>query len=162
MAGINSFITKNNRYDFRHYNKSGNVSYGNCNTSREADCRWYKEINSCGICRRNRFVEVSMKRKIIYCINLLWTSIIAFSFPICFELIFLDITGHSKGYSYDFCPEKDVSIMFGCIELLIWIVLSVTSIIYIFRNLILLTIRNYKTCRIYGHFWKLVLSYNVR
>ena len=62
-----------------------------------------------------------MKSKIIYCLNFLWTSFIAFSFPICFGWIFLDITGH-------------VSIMLGCIELLIWLALSFPSNIYVFRK----------------------------
>ncbi|HAJ98201.1 MAG TPA: hypothetical protein DCO72_10755 [Ruminococcus sp.] len=73
-----------------------------------------------------------MKGKIIYCLNFLWASFIAFSFPMCFGWIFLDITGHSKGYSYDLGAEKDVSIMLGCIELLIWLVLSLPSNIYVF------------------------------
>ena len=73
-----------------------------------------------------------MKSKIIYCLNFLWTSFIAFSFPICFGWIFLDITGHSKGYSYDLGSEKDVSILLGCIELLIWIALALPSNVYVF------------------------------
>lgn len=73
-----------------------------------------------------------MKSKIIYGLNFLWTSFIAFSFPICFGWIFLDITGHSKGYGYDLGSEIDISIMLGCIELLIWLVLSLPSNIYIF------------------------------
>ncbi len=73
-----------------------------------------------------------MKNKIIYCLNFLWTSFIAFSFPICFGWIFLDITGHSKGYSYDLGPEKDISVMMGCIELIIWLALSLPSNIYVF------------------------------
>ncbi len=75
-----------------------------------------------------------MKSKIIYCLNFLWTSFIAFSFPICFGWIFLDITGHSKGYSYDLGSEKDVSILFGCIELMIWLVLALPSNIYVFQK----------------------------
>ena len=75
-----------------------------------------------------------MKSKIIYWLSFLWTSIIAFSFPICFGWIFLDITGHSKGYSYDLGPEKDLSVMIGCIELLIWLALALPSIIYIIRK----------------------------
>ena len=65
-----------------------------------------------------------MKSKIIYCINFIWTSFVAFSFPICFGLIYLDITGHAKGYGYDLGSEKDVSIMLGCVELLIWLALA--------------------------------------
>ena len=71
-----------------------------------------------------------MKSKIIYCLNFLWTGFIAFSFPICFGWIFLDITGNSKGYSYDLGSEKDVSI----IELLIWFALALPSNIYVFRK----------------------------
>lgn len=80
--------------------------------------------------------STGMKNRIIYCLNFLWTSIIAFSFPICFGWIFLDITGHSKGYSYNLGSEKDVSILLGCIELLIWLALSLPSYIYIFRKTI--------------------------
>ena len=73
-----------------------------------------------------------MKSKIIYCLNFLWTSFIAFSFPICVGWIFLDITGHSKGYSYNLDSEKDVSILLGCIELLILLALALPSNIYVF------------------------------
>lgn len=75
-----------------------------------------------------------MKGKIIYCLNLIWTAFIAFSFPFCFGWIFLDITGHSKGYSYDLGDEKGVSVMLGFIELMIWLVLAVPSNIYVFRK----------------------------
>ncbi|MBR1555627.1 MAG: hypothetical protein IJ644_09605 [Oscillospiraceae bacterium] len=77
-----------------------------------------------------------MKSKMIYCLIFLWTSFIAFSFPICFGWIFLDITGHSKGYSYNLGSEKEVSVMLGCIELLIWLVLSLPSNLYIFQKTI--------------------------
>lgn len=75
-----------------------------------------------------------MKNKIMYCINFLWTSFIAFSFPVCFGLIFLNITGHSKGYAYDLGSEKDVSIMLGIVELLIWLEFSLPSNIYVFNK----------------------------
>ena len=75
-----------------------------------------------------------MRSKILYCLNFLWAGLISFSFPICFELIFLCITGHSKGYGYDLGSEKDISIMFGCVELLIWLALALPSNIYIFRK----------------------------
>ena len=78
--------------------------------------------------------EIVIKSKIIYCLNFLWTSFVAFTFPICFGWIFLDITGYSKGYSYDLGSEKDVSIMLGCIELLIWLALALPSNIYVFRK----------------------------
>ena len=84
--------------------------------------------------QKRNFRNMKMKDKIIYFLNLIWTSVIAFSFPICFELIFLDITGHSKGYSYDLGSEKDISILLGCIELVIWSILALPSIFYVFRK----------------------------
>lgn len=75
-----------------------------------------------------------MKSKIIYCINFIWTSLIAFSFPICFACIYLNITGHSKGYDYDLGSEKSISIMIGCVELLIWLAIALPSNIYIVRK----------------------------
>ena len=73
-----------------------------------------------------------MKNKIFYGLNFLWNCFTAFTFPLCFGLIFICITGHSKGYDYDLGPEKDISIMFGCALLLIWLVLAMPSHIYIF------------------------------
>lgn len=75
-----------------------------------------------------------MKSKIIYCLNFLWTSFIAFSFPVCLGWIYQDITGHAKGFSYDLGPEKDISIFVGCVELIIWLILAIPSNIYIFKK----------------------------
>ena len=50
-----------------------------------------------------------MKSKIIYCINFIWTSFVAFSFPICFGLIYLDITGHAKGYGYNLGQHRTIA-----------------------------------------------------
>ena len=75
-----------------------------------------------------------MKRKILYCLNFIWAGLIAFSFPLCFEIIYLCITGHSKGYDYDLGPEKDISIMFGCVGLLIWLAIALPSNIYVLRK----------------------------
>lgn len=75
-----------------------------------------------------------MKTKVFYWLNFLWTCFIAFTFPICFGLIYLNITGHSKGYSYDLGSEKDVSVLLGIIELVIWLVLALPSNIYVFSK----------------------------
>lgn len=75
-----------------------------------------------------------MKNKIIDCLIFLWTSLVAFSFPICFGWIFLDISGHAKGYGYNLGSEKDVSIILGFIELIIWLILAVPSNIFVFRQ----------------------------
>lgn len=44
----------------------------------------------------------------------------------------MDITGHAKGFDYDLGAEKDISIMAGCIELVIWLALAIPSNIYVF------------------------------
>ncbi len=75
-----------------------------------------------------------MKAKILYILNFLWTCLIAVTFPISFGWIYLDITGHAKGYSYDLGPEKEISILIGCIELIIWLALVLPSTIYVLRK----------------------------
>lgn len=75
-----------------------------------------------------------MKSKVIYALIFLWSGFIAFSLPICFGWIYMDITGNSKGFDYDLGSEKDISIMMGVIELLIWLALAVPSNIYVFKK----------------------------
>ena len=75
-----------------------------------------------------------MKAKILYWLNFLWSCFMAFTFPICFGLIYLNITGHAKGYSYDLGSEKDVSVLLGLIELIIWVAISLPSGIYVFSK----------------------------
>lgn len=75
-----------------------------------------------------------MRAKIIYCLNFLWAGFCAFTFPIAFEVIYLDITGHSKGYGYDLGSERDVSVMIGVFEMIIWLALALPSGIYVFRK----------------------------
>lgn len=77
-----------------------------------------------------------MKKKIIFGINALWSAIIAFSFPICLALIYIDITGNSKGYAYNLGAEKDISIMFGVVELIVWLLFAIPSNLYILKRII--------------------------
>ena len=58
----------------------------------------------------------------------------AYSFSMWFAFIYLFLTGHSKGYSYDLGAEKDFSIFLGCVGLLIWMVLSIPSYIYLVKK----------------------------
>ncbi len=73
-----------------------------------------------------------MKKKIIYGLNLFWSFFTALLFPVSFALIYTGLTGHSKGYDYDLGPEKDISVMMGIIELVIWLVISLPSAVYVF------------------------------
>ena len=75
-----------------------------------------------------------MKSKIFYLINFVWSAFTTFFATFCFGWIFLDISGHSKGYSYDLGAEKDISVMLGCIELLVWLGLTLPSTVYVLRR----------------------------
>lgn len=78
---------------------------------------------------------MKMKKKILFSLNFLWSELIAFTFPICLAWIWMDITGHAKGYDYDLGSEKDISVMMGGIELLIWLILAVPSNVILFLKL---------------------------
>lgn len=75
-----------------------------------------------------------MKNKILSIINFLWCGVIAFTLPVCMGWIYMDITGYSKGYDYNLGDEKSISILSGCVELLIWLILSVPSGVCFFRK----------------------------
>lgn len=76
-----------------------------------------------------------MKKKILFVVNSLWSAIAAFTFPVCLGIFYMDITGHSKGYSYDLGSEKDISILLGIIELIVWLILAIPSNVYILKRL---------------------------
>lgn len=76
-----------------------------------------------------------MKSRIIFILNFLWSSFIAFTLPVCIGVIFMSITGHSKGYAYDLGAEKDISVIIGFIELFVWLVLAIPSNIYVFKRI---------------------------
>lgn len=79
---------------------------------------------------------VLMKDKIIFVINAVWSAILAFLFPIGLGIIYMDITGHSKGYAYDLGSEKSISIMFGVVELIIWLIFAIPSNVYILKKIV--------------------------
>lgn len=76
-----------------------------------------------------------MKNKISLILNFILSSVIAFSLPVASGIIFMNITGHAKGYGYDLRDEKDISVLFGCIELVILLVLAISSNAYLFKRI---------------------------
>lgn len=78
---------------------------------------------------------ILLKSKIRFILSYLWTSVMMFFAPICIGIIYMDITGHSKGYSYDLGPEKDISIGIGIVELIVWLGLLIPPNICIFRKI---------------------------
>lgn len=73
--------------------------------------------------------------KVKFLIAAIWQGVLSFISPVCIGLIYMDITGHSKGYSYDLGLERDISIMSGCVELLLWIAATVPSMIWLSKKL---------------------------
>lgn len=73
---------------------------------------------------------------IIFVITTLWSAIISFTFPVCLGIIYMNITGHSKGYDYNLGSEKDISIMLGIFELIVWLLMAIPSNVYILKRII--------------------------
>lgn len=76
-----------------------------------------------------------MKNKISLILNFILSSLIAFSLPVASGIIFMNITGHSKGYGYDLRDEKDISVLFGCFELIILLTVATSSNVYLFKRI---------------------------
>ena len=77
-----------------------------------------------------------MKAKIYFVLNLLWCCMTAFVFPAFLGILYADITGHGKGYDYDLGSEKDISIMFGFVELIVFLLMTLPSLIYVVKRTI--------------------------
>ena len=54
-------------------------------------------------------------------ISIIWFFFISISSPLWVGCIYMDITGHSKGYAYDMGSEADIAVFFGIILLLLWL-----------------------------------------
>ncbi|MBR5091113.1 MAG: hypothetical protein IK093_16935 [Ruminiclostridium sp.] len=74
-------------------------------------------------------------KKIAFALCSLWTGITSFFAPIAWGMIFMDITGHGKGYDYDLGPEKDISVMFGFAELVIWTAVTLPALVFVMYTL---------------------------
>ena len=62
----------------------------------------------------------------------IWSAFIAFISSIWVGFIYMQITGHGKGYDYDLGIEKDISVAFGVIFLVIWLSVLIPPMAYIF------------------------------
>ncbi len=74
-------------------------------------------------------------KKIELTVACIQDTVIAYTAPVCVGIIFMNITGHGKGYGYDLGSEKDISIMFGAFELIIWLLPVVPNSIFLFRKM---------------------------
>lgn len=60
-------------------------------------------------------------KKIKTVISILWFTLMSLSSPIWIGCIYMDLTGHGKGYGYDLGSEADIYVFLGCVFLLIWL-----------------------------------------
>ena len=51
----------------------------------------------------------------------LWFVFVSLVTPLWIGSIYMNITGHSKGYAYDMGSESDIALFFGVLELLLWL-----------------------------------------
>lgn len=76
-----------------------------------------------------------MKRKLLFALTFVWSSLAALAFPIAVMLIVPSLAGYSKGWDYDLGEERSVSVLFGIMLLALWNSLTVPPAIYLFSRL---------------------------
>ncbi|MCI9361736.1 MAG: hypothetical protein HFG65_12440 [Hungatella sp.] len=60
-------------------------------------------------------------KKIKLILSILWFTFVGLSSPLWVGCIYMDITGHGKGYGYDMGAEADIAVLFGVVLLLLWL-----------------------------------------
>lgn len=65
----------------------------------------------------------------------IWSAFVSLISPVCIGFIYMDITGHGKGYGYDMGSESNVAVLFGIFELFIWIVALIPPLISLCNTL---------------------------
>lgn len=61
-------------------------------------------------------------KKVKTILSVMWFVFISMISPIWIGLIYMNITGHGKGYGYDMGSEADIAVFIGFIELVLWII----------------------------------------
>ncbi len=59
------------------------------------------------------------KRKAV--VPALWFALISLSSPLWVGCIYMNLTGHGKGYAYDMGSETDIAVFIGVILLALWL-----------------------------------------
>ena len=60
-------------------------------------------------------------RKVKTALSILWFLFMSISSPLWVGCIYMNITGHGKGYMYDMGSEADIAVFLGLIGLLLWL-----------------------------------------
>ncbi len=59
--------------------------------------------------------------KVKTAILIIWFLLVSISSPLWVGCIYMNITGHGKGYMYDMGSEADIAVLFGVVGLLLWL-----------------------------------------
>lgn len=54
-------------------------------------------------------------------LSIIWFLFVSLSSPFWIGIIYMDITGHGKGYAYNMGSETDIAVFLGVVELLLWL-----------------------------------------
>lgn len=67
-------------------------------------------------------------KKVKVVISAIWFMLVSLFSPVWIGFIYMNITGHGKGYAYDMGSEADIAVFLGVVSLLLWLaaVLPVT------------------------------------
>lgn len=60
-------------------------------------------------------------KKVKTAISTIWFFFVSISSPLWIGCIYMNITGHGKGYGYDMGSEADIAVFFGVVELFLWL-----------------------------------------
>lgn len=60
-------------------------------------------------------------KKVKTIISILWFMFVSLPSPVWIGCIYMNLTGHGKGYAYDLKDEADIYVFLGIIGLLIWL-----------------------------------------
>ncbi len=60
-------------------------------------------------------------KKVKTVISVVWFLLISLFSPLWIGCIYMNITGHGKGYAYDMGSEADIAMLFGMVLLLLWL-----------------------------------------
>ena len=53
--------------------------------------------------------------------SIIWFLLISLSSPLWIGCIYMNITGHGKGYGYDMGSEADIAVLLGVVLLVMWL-----------------------------------------
>lgn len=64
----------------------------------------------------------------------IWFIFVSLLSPLWIGSIYMNITGHGKGYAYDMGPEADIAVFSGVVLLLLWLLAILPMIILLCKK----------------------------